>query len=163
MSNSVKSEYLIRAYTQDHFPDPSDFLNYIEDEFGAGDLLGLHKFMCRKYGTPKIGTSRATYLSKHCVFKLPSSIEGFRLNDCEGSLCSIGKPGTSWFIPIALSRLIDVNDIPIVVIERVTEATLDDIATQLGYIPEFVSAVDMGQVGFTKKGELVAYDYADLF
>lgn len=146
---------------QDNYADNNEFIKYIEDEFGVGRVLDLHKSMTGKYGTPKFGTGRATYLSKYCVFKVPVSVDGFRLNDLEGSTISIGEPNKIGYIPIARSRLILIKDVPIVAMEKVIEADINDIKDKIGKVPDFVSSVDMGQVGFNKKGNLVAFDYAD--
>lgn len=152
-------DYLISAYNQEHPTDKEAFLKYVESVFDKGVMLDLHTFMCNKYGLPKIGTGRTTYLSKNFVFKVPISEFGFRINDLEGSTISIDE-GTEYEIPIAKSRLLPKCDIPIVVMERVVEMTLDEIDDRFGYIPSFVSAVDMGQVGLNRKGKLVAFDYA---
>lgn len=157
-----KENYLLRAYSQNHFDNGKEMLSYLESEFGKGLILDLHRKLIDKYGMPKLGTGRATYISKFCVFKLPVTLCGFRLNDWEGSVSSIGKKGTPYYIPIARSKLIFIDDIPIVVMEKVQESSLSEIKSKLGLIPDFVSSVDMGQVGFNHKGQLVAYDYADL-
>lgn len=154
-------EFLLRALNQEHPESKTAFLSYIESVFGEGLLLDLHKRMCDKYGLPEIGTKRATYISNSVVFKLPVDIEGFRENDWEGSVCGLNV-GTEYEIPIAKSRLIFRDDIPVVVMEKVEPLFLSQIKERFGEIPAFVSWVDMGQVGLTRQGKLVAYDYADL-
>ncbi|PTH79100.1 hypothetical protein [Aeromonas veronii] len=157
------SEYLMQAYEQKHPATVAEFLESISSMITESPLLELHRRFCKKYGPPKLGTSRVSYISKSVVFKLPVSSDGFRHNDWEGSLMSIGEEGDSHYIPLARSRLHPgYIDIPIVVMEKVEEASLQCIRERLGHIPGFVSAVDMSQVGFTKKGKLVAFDYADL-
>lgn len=156
-------DYLLAAYQQEHPASSDEFLAAIKNIMGEGTLYDLHCRMCKKYGPPKLGTSRVAYLSKSVVFKVPVTDDGFRHNDWEGSLVSLGGvEGDPYFIPIARSRLHPRTDIIIVVMEKVEEVDLDEIKTRLGHLPDFVSAVDMGQVGFTRKGKLVAFDYADL-
>ena len=155
-------DFLLDAYYQNHPTSIPEFLKVVEDIMGKGSLLELHRFCCQKYGLPKIGTSRVTYLSKFVVFKVPVTLDGFRNNDWEASLCGIGEEGTDYHIPLARSRHLPHQDIPVVVMERITEASISDILEKLGKIPDFVSAVDSAQVGFTRKGKLVAFDYADL-
>lgn len=139
-----------------------EFLKYVESIFGQGKLLDIHKYMCEKYGLPKIGTGRVAYISKSVVFKVPINIDGFRLNDWEASLVSLNE-GTPYEIPLAKSRhFFGSQDIPIVVMEKVKEMLLSEIKEMFGEIPSFVSAVDMGQVGLNSRGKLVAFDYADL-
>lgn len=154
-------EFLLRALNQEHPESKQDFLAYIESVFGTGLLFDLYSKMIDKYGLPKIGTRRATYISKSIVFKVPVDIEGFRENDWEGSLCAI-NPDSNYEIPIAKSRLIFCDDIPVVAMEKVQPLFLSQIKEKFGEIPAFVSWVDMGQVGLNRQGKLVAYDYADL-
>ena len=149
--------YLWSAYVQDHPTDVPTWIAQLEELCGEGELLELHKLMAAKYGVPEIGTSRAAYMSKTVVFKVPTTLDGFRNNDWEASLISI--PDT----PIARSRHLPKCDIPVVVMERVQPCIdLQECIDVLGTVPDFVSAVDMAQVGWTRKGRLVAYDYADL-
>jgi len=156
------SEYLLRAYTQDHIGDVDVFLAYVKNFFGEGELYQIHKFMCKKYGTPKLGTSRVTYLSKFVVFKIPISEDGFGMNDFEASLMGFGEEQDPWYIPLAKSKHLPQCGMPIVVMEKVIPADNEMILSIMGTIPSFVNSVDMGQVGFTKSGKLVAFDYADL-
>lgn len=156
-----ENNFLMDAFFQKHPENYNKFINYVESVFGEGLLLNIHKKMCKKYGLPKIGTSRVTYISKSVVFKVPISECGFRNNDLEASIISLYE-NTEYEIPIAKSRHLLNCEVPIVVMEKVKEMSLSDIKDQYGEMPDFVSAVDMGQVGLTKKGKLVAFDYADL-
>lgn len=158
---TTQADHLMNAFIQNHPKNKQDFLSYVESIFGKGLLLDIHTMMCNKYGLPKIGTGRVTYISKTVVFKVPISDFGFRNNDIEASILSIHE-NTPYEIPIAYSRHLPNCEIPIVVMEKVKELTLTEIKDKLGEIPSFVSAVDMGQVGLNKKGKLVAFDYADL-
>jgi hypothetical protein len=155
-------QYMLNALNQIHPESSEEFLKYVENIFGQGELLDIHKYMCEKYGLPKIGTGRVAYISKKVVFKVPIDIDGFRLNDWEASLVSL-HAGTPYEIPLAKSRhFFGSQDIPIVVMEKVKEMSLSEIKEMFGEIPSFVSAVDMGQVGLNSRGKLVAFDYADL-
>ena len=156
-----QSDFLINAFYQNHPTNEKEFLTYVESIFGEGLLLDIHRIMCKKYGLPKIGTGRVTYISKTVVFKVPSSDFGFRNNDMEASTLSIAE-GTPYEIPIAYSRHLPKCEVPIVVMEKVQELSLPEIKEKYGEIPSFVSAVDMGQVGLNSRGKLVAFDYADL-
>lgn len=149
-------DFLLAAYEQNHPTSSEAFLDAIEGMIGAGPLFDLHRLMCKKYGPPKLGTSRVSYLSKTVVFKVPVSENGFRCNDWEGSIVSLGDA-----TPIARARLHPNSEIPIVVMERVEEVSLEQICERLGHIPDFVYAIDMAQVGFTRAGKLVAFDYVD--
>lgn len=159
----IKRDLLLRGFYQIHPSSVDEFLSLIEPELqGEDELISLHVKFCEKYGPPKLGTSRATYIGKNFVFKLPITMMGYRDNDNEGSIISIGKEGDEFYVPIARSKLLPRVDIPIVIMEKVTEVTMDDIASVHGSVPSFFSIVDSGQVGYTRKGRLVAFDYADL-
>lgn len=116
-------------------------------------LFDLHRFCCKKYGPPKLGTSRVTYLSKHVVFKVPINDDGFRNNDCwEASLLSIGEDENDPnYMPLAYSRFLPDATFLWWLWKKVSEATEDEIIAKFGAIPAFVHNVDMGQVGWTKK------------
>lgn len=155
------SDYIVDVLNGEEPKDTESFLGYIHSYFGESIILDMHKQMCEKYGMPQLGTKRATYISKFAVFKLPVNDCGYRDNDLEGSIVDICK-GTPYEIPIAKSKLLFINDTPVVVMEKVQPLLLSEIKSLLGEIPSFVSFVDMGQVGLTKKGDLVAFDYAEL-
>lgn len=153
-------QYIMDAYQQKHPESTEDFLAMVSTLIEESPLLELHRFCCKKYGPPKLGTSRVTYLSKHVVFKVPINNDGFRNNDWEASLLSIGKDENDPnYIPLAYSRFLPGCGIPVVVMEKVREATKDEIIAKFGAIPDFVYNVDMGQVDWTKKGKLVVFDY----
>lgn len=154
-------DYLMQAYTQQHPTSVDEWMKQVRSLLDSGTLVDLHQYMSNKYGCPKLGTSRVAYIGKICVFKVPITDSGFRANDWETSLVSTAPEDSPYYIPLARTRYFK-HDIPIVCMERVEEANFDDIEKRLGHIPDFVSAVDMGQVGWTRKGKLVAFDYADL-
>lgn len=155
MSDAMR-DYIWAAYVQDHPADIEHWIELLRELCGGEcELLDLHKRMVAKFGLPEIGTSRAAYMSKTVVFKVPTTPDGFRDNDWEASLISIPD------MPIARSRHLPNCDIPVVVMERVQPCGPQEIVDRLGAVPDFVSAVDMAQVGWTRKGRLVAYDYAD--
>ena len=90
--------------------------------------------MFEKYGAPKLGTSRVTYLSKFVVLKYLFLNMAFRTNDLEASIISIGEPDDPFYIPLAKSKHFPNCDIPIVVMEKVKEASYDEIKILLGYV-----------------------------
>lgn len=161
--DEIKKDLMLRGFYQIHPVSEKEFLSMIEPELkGEDELLSLHVKFCKKYGPPKLGTSRATYIGKKFVFKLPITMAGYRDNDWEGSIVSIGKEGDEYHVPIARSKLLPRVDIPVVVMEKVEETDLDEIIKRFGKLPDFVSIVDSGQVGYNRKGRLVAFDYADI-
>lgn len=128
----------------------------LQKSMGTGTLLDLHVAMMRKYGKPLCGTGRAVYISKFVVFKIPLNEAGFRANDVEISLCYVPE------IPLAHTRYVKAKGIEVLAMQRVKEVTYDQIIEREGFMPKFVSAVDMAQVGYTRKNKLVAFDYGDM-
>lgn len=139
--------------------DAEEFMGEIAQEFGEGtDLYNLHKRYLARYGLPEVGRHRATYLANNYVIKLPVHPNGFADNDWEGSLLSdINKD-------IARTRLVLYGpkgfEIPIVLMERVkpldTEAEIEAYGERAR---ETAWNTDCMQVGLSKRGNVVAYDY----
>ncbi len=152
-------DYMLRAYSQEHYTTKDDFLNAIKPMIGDGELLELHAKMIDKYGMPKLGTSRVSYVSKKVVFKVPINEEGFKFNDFELSLLSSDEKGAAQYGHTRLAQPLGVDVLAMEIIER---AETEEIQDRLGYVPEWVHDIDMEQVGFNRKGVLKAYDYADI-
>ncbi|CAH7392475.1 hypothetical protein VCHA53O466_50050 [Vibrio chagasii] len=127
------------------------FLLMINNSLGER-VASMHSRLWDKYGEPMCGNSRAVYLSKHYVFKLPINIEGgqHNLNEVHSNSCNLLK--------LAKTKMVNA-DLGLTVMERVSPATTTEIKSKLGVIPEFVWSIDCAQVGFTRKGKLVAYDF----
>lgn len=153
-------DFLLNAFYQIHPKNKDEFLVYVKSIFGENLVYQIHSYMCDKYGLPKIGTGRVTYISKTVVFKVPISEDGFRNNDWEASIISLGQDPDS--VQIAYSRHLPNCEIPIVVMEKVSPLTEDEIKQKFGSVPHWVEYVDMGQVGLNSRGKLVAFDYANL-
>lgn len=101
-----------------------------------------------KYGRPSCGNSRATFISKHCVFKFPLNFKGLRDNSIEG------KQPDDDYAQYAKGRLIMLGDFNCVVQEKLT------MPKSLSGLPTWVMSIDCGQVGYDAKGRLKAYDFA---
>lgn len=128
-----------------------EFMDSVREELGQ-PWVDLHNKLWDKYGKPECGTGRAAYIGKHVVFKVPRNLGGVRANDWEGSLDS--SPN----MPLAKTRFLNF-DLMVIAMEKIAPATTAEIINKLGKVPDFVSSVDMGQVGWNKKGQLVAFDY----
>lgn len=135
--------------------DKIKFLADIRINFGE-KAVALHRKLWVKYGEPKCGNSRATYISKNFVFKLPMSEEGAYQNEEECTLLS----DDYW--QFAKTKLIDA-DSALICMERADHASYNTIIERLGHLPDFVSGIDCSQVGFNRKGQLVAYDFASTY
>lgn len=148
----------ITDHVQDPFT-PVRFLEGLQREIGDGSLISLHRIMLEKYGMPECGTSRATYSANTVVFKVPLNPDGFFHNDAEYSLISTGCIEED---QLAKTKIHAIEDIPVLAMEKVIPASFGDIKARIGHVPDWVYAVDMAQVGFSKSGQLKAYDYAEL-
>jgi len=87
-----------------------------------------------------LGTTRIAILQKQWVVKLPVNSQGFAANYNEA---------TSPWCPIARNKLFG----DVLVMERV-----EPISLSWKTLPDWCSFVDCCQVGYTRKGKLVAYD-----
>jgi hypothetical protein len=81
------------------------------------------------------------------VVKIPCTLAGFGDNDWEGS-CSSGDDE----IQYARTRLAYHDGVPIVFMEKVTQVPIEEQ-------PEWAGLIDCGQVGYTRLGKIVAYDF----
>lgn len=141
-----------------------DFSKYIStyiNEDVRGLLISICEWLYAKSEDVKFdGRNRVTFIRKSYVIKVPATIDGFADNDWEGSVSntkeSLNNPEE---IEYAKSRLVEYKGIPLVFMERVEEAYHHEITSRLGYYPDWVLSVDCQQVGFTKSGRLVAYDF----
>lgn len=91
------------------------------------------------------------------VLKIPRNLAGFEANRAEVAFYENRKQFTDSQDRMARCRLVMIHDIPCVVMEKINR--------DLGYgpnpWPNWVYTVDCQQVGFDRKGRLVAYDFAD--
>jgi hypothetical protein len=107
--------------------------------------------LASKYAYLSSGTYRAVFkLRGDRVLKFPLNEAGVFCNDCEASIldetCARGK----W---------LEIDGFVCVMQEYVEDASLADIRARLGHIPDWVAGVDCAQVGFTRTGQLKAYDF----
>jgi len=107
------------------------------------------------------GLRRCVFVFKNYVIKVPINYNGVRDNDWEGSISDLGPDINDISYPKTKLAYPKVKNsyIPIVFMEYVKWATTKEIKEKLGYYPDWIGYVDCGQVGFTKSGRLVAFDY----
>jgi hypothetical protein len=107
--------------------------------------------LTEKYGTPKIGRTRAVFDSQDGnVIKVPFTDEGEMANGYEHKAGKEENP----YIPVAANRFDKIDGVDILIMEKVKEyrfASYNDV-------PDWVGSVDSGQVGYDRNGKLVAYD-----
>lgn len=100
-----------------------------------------------------VGRNRVVFLFPHYVVKLPRNADGYADNDWEGSVSHLENSNPKEDIQYARTRLVYYHGIPILFMERVEQVCCGEA------LPEWVKSVDCCQVGWTQKGEIVAYDY----
>lgn len=123
-------------------------------DFDAEEIL---KELHSKYEYLGSGLSRAVFkLKGNHVLKFPLNPKGERDNDWEGSVCTnIGKSDPDEEVQYPNTRHFDIGGFICCVMEYVTPVT-DTADVKL---PDWVNNVDCTQVGYNKRGNLVAYDY----
>lgn len=123
-------------------------------------LMALYKRYTKKAKAIHYGRNRIVFDMGYYVVKLPSDHAGFGDNDWEGSVSNgpeqLANPLD--YIQYARTRLMYVQDIPVCLMEKVsTEHEVHPFSDKS--MPDWVSSVDCGQVGYTRRGRLVAYDW----
>jgi len=120
------------------------------------------KFLCKKYflraDSVELGRNRLVFLMKGYVIKIPITGYGCLDNDWEGSVSNTEESKNNQdYIQYPKTKLIYYKNLPILFMERVNT----DIWNNKTYkdFPDWVGYVDGGQVGYTKDGRLVAFDY----
>ena len=102
------------------------------------------------------GSNRVTFIMGRYVVKLPQNYDGIADNDWEGSVRHSPDLGAAKY---ARTRLIYVGQIPVLVMEYVEPWCYRDLQEKLGKVPTWVDFIDCQQVGYNRRGQLVAYDY----
>lgn len=110
-----------------------------------------------------IGRNRVAVFLKRTVLKLPRCWDGFTDNDWEGSV-SNGPTSRDHidYVQYPHTRLVYMDEVPLVFMELVRYATSEQVHKHLGTEEgeyNWTDSVDGGQVGFTHRGRLVAFDY----
>lgn len=130
---------------------------WISPHLKVPDLAALYERYSRRALHIFYGRNRIVFELPHCVVKLPRDAGGFADNDWEGSVSN--SPETyndDIHVQYPRAAVVYWRDIPVTFMEKVK-----DLDPWPGYdaLPDWVGSVDGGQVGYTKKGRLVAYDY----
>ena len=104
------------------------------------------------------GRTRNVFNFGKYVVKVPKNFYGVIDNEWEGCV-SNSEDCDPEDVQYARTRLDYWKGVPVVFMEYVEYASDEQISKRLGYVPEWTMSVDCGQVGFNRKGRLVAYDY----
>ena len=117
-------------------------------------LLSLHRRFSYRCEERSVGRTRVCYLMRTYVIKMPRCLNGMDDNDWEGSVSNLPNPDEEE-IKYARTRLVYYQGIPLLFMERVQIPPGEDYKK----FPVWIYSVDCQQVGYTKSGKLVAYDY----
>jgi len=133
---------------------PSDLFCGLFDSDELCILKTLYeRYAPRSQSEISVGRNRICINLGAYIIKLPRNGAGFIDNDWEGSISNAPGENTETEIQYPHTRLFYVKKkVPILFMETVTPAPFLKS-------PEWVYAIDSGQVGYTKRGRLVAYDY----
>jgi hypothetical protein len=146
------------------YKDSVTTMNYIKDQMQEfeGDpyhaiTLKQINFYRKKYGEPMVGRTRAVFdRGDGYVVKVPINGEGFAANSREVLTSEVEDPYT----PVADCYHDTVYEassegVSILVMEKLS---FEGVPRGYNNLPDWVMSVDGGQVGYNKKGELVAFD-----
>lgn len=138
--------------------DPSFHIDSIDfDPEGLELITALHHRYSVRCHQVFMGRNRNVFDMGRYVVKVPKNLDGFADNDWEGSVSNANEDPDE--IRYARTRMAYFADIPVVFMEYAEHADTQDMVSRLGQEPAWVGCVDCGQVGFTRDGRLVAYDY----
>lgn len=124
-------------------------------------LEDLHLKYAQKAKGIFSGRNRNTFvLNDRLVVKLPRNFDGFTDNDWEGSVSNtVESCDNPDYVQYPKTKLVYVQEIPVVFMQYVLPLTSKEIINLFLVEPDWVASVDCGQVGITRFGRLVAYDY----
>lgn len=115
------------------------------------------KKMQEKYTLLDIGRNRLVFKLKsgNYVLKFPLNEDGVSDNDWEASICSNKNEGDIDEVQWPKTRYIEIEGFICCVMEYIEPITYFEDKV----LPDWIHSVDGGQVGYNKKGVLLAYDY----
>lgn len=156
--NPTDAEWLANPYSNQDLPGAPVLLTIEEP---CKTLLALHLRYAKRAIAAFSGRNRNTFvLNDRLVVKLPRGADGCMDNDWEGSVSNSPESiDQDDYVQYPHTKLVFVEDIPVVFMQKIQPLTSRAIKEKFGYEPDWVFSVDCGQVGTTRFGRLVAYDY----
>ena len=135
---------------------PKSFYGKTAHETKAKEALnGLF----HKYKFLGAGNNRAVFQLKNYVLKFPICDKGKADNIHEAKYSGINIPNKDYLVQTPKARLINYEGFDCLLMEYVSQEKGMDIVTKLDKVPPWIHGVDCMQVGYTRSGRLVAYDY----
>jgi len=130
-----------------------DYFGFCDKHLDKQAFL-ICKNLLKKYGRYELGRNRIVFFGKNHVLKFPTCSTGMLDNDWEGSVCVADEKGSENDIwPI--TRWLEIGEFICCMMQKVEPVMFVDYST----MPDWVGSIDGGQVGWTRKGKLVAYDF----
>jgi hypothetical protein len=154
--------FLINPSQRELLADPYDHENrFLFVHEGLKLLLPLYKrFLSRADHTFQGRNRTAIVLNDRIVVKLPMCYLGFEDNEWEGSVSNTPESFDDQnYEQFPLTRLTYQNKVPVLFMQKVHPLNQQEIVDHFGSEPDWVKSIDSGQVGITRFGRLVAYDY----
>lgn len=136
----------------------SEFMTYVTtDKLLRMDIEQAYiRFSTRGYKLVGIGRNRAVFSKAGYVVKVPINYNGIIDNEWEAAHCGNAREGC---VQHARTRSAFLGGLQLCLMEFVEYATTEDIIERIGHEPSWVWGVDCGQVGWNRKGKLVAFDF----
>ena len=140
-------------------------MKQVAREFHSPQITKLFRRYAKGSANFELGRTRVVFLHRNYVVKFPVAEDGVGDNDWEGSVSNIPGHSTDDIIQYARTRMIYIEPygFPIVFMERVTPVSYRELCVIYGLEgkepPPWIDSVDCQQVGYTRSGRLVAYDY----
>lgn len=138
------------------------------------DYEGLHLPFMKRYQEWYAGMTRVTYVDTDMVYKVPLNPEGDEANEFENAVSNaLGYHDGEWYaqcleIPVARCYLEGSGTLVMERVEPITfpedfhspqmECGDEECIEYAKRYPDWVWLADGGQVGYTRSGNLVAYD-----
>ncbi|BAU39970.1 hypothetical protein [Ralstonia phage RSP15] len=140
-----------------------DALYFCGNEIDKKNIEALIDRYAARAESATYGRNRIVFLMKGYVVKIAKNYDGECDNEWEGSVSNSEESyNNPEYVQYPRTRLACFNGAYVLFMERVREASGEEIRKHLGTPKggsDWTWSVDCGQVGFTKSGRLVAYDY----
>lgn len=155
-------ELLLNPSDQAMQADPYGNFLFVDKSLDlVGEIAELHQRYAARAVAAYGGRTRNVFaLPGGYVVKLPKNEAGMVDNDWEGAIEENNEiHGIAAYVQYPRTRLAHFHGIPVLFMAKVKPLTSLEIVDKFGVEPDWVMAVDGGQVGTNRQGRLVAYDF----
>ena len=135
----------------------------------------IERLMAKGFKPLGKGSTRVAFVRKNLIIKIPKGIQYFTDTFSEAYVSENSKKGIfTWIydeierhIKIAKTRLIYIDNIPIIVMEKVIPVSREETESarfeKAEWLTHMVNSGDGYQVGRDRKGEVKAFDFGHLY